>query len=98
MNCHTTAQGQPVKGPYLGTIATTYNRTELAEAVLYPDKTIAQGFVTSVFTLKDRATHMGFIVHEGAENIPLRYAAGYLGDRNGSPSDASEGEYPVLKM
>ena len=76
VNCHTTAQGQPLKGPYLGTIATTYNRTELAEAILYPNKTIAQGFVTSVFTLKDGATHMGFIVQEGAENITLRNIAG----------------------
>ncbi|MEY2598551.1 MAG: hypothetical protein RLZZ142_810 [Verrucomicrobiota bacterium] len=76
VNCHTTAQGQPLKGPYLGTIAQTYNRRELAEAILYPNKTIAQGFVTNLFTLKDGSIQMGFIVQEGAEKITLRNIAG----------------------
>lgn len=76
VNCHTTAQGHPLKGPYLGTIAQTYNRRELAEAILYPNKTIAQGFVTNVFTLKDGSVQMGFIVQEGAQKIVLRNIAG----------------------
>jgi putative heme-binding domain-containing protein len=76
VNCHTVAQGQPLKGPYLGTIAQTYNRTELAEAILYPNKTIAQGFATNVFTLKDGAVQMGFVVQEGADNIVVRNIAG----------------------
>ncbi|MEI6715647.1 MAG: heme-binding domain-containing protein [Verrucomicrobiota bacterium] len=76
VNCHTTALGQPLKGPYLGTIAQTYNRKELAEAILYPNKTIAQGFVTSVYTLKDGTTQMGFVVQEGAKSVTLRNIAG----------------------
>ncbi|NBV85346.1 MAG: heme-binding domain-containing protein [Verrucomicrobia bacterium] len=76
VNCHTTALGEPLKGPYLGTIAQTYNRRELAEAILYPNKTIAQGFVTSVYTLKDGTTHMGFVVQEGAKSVTLRNIAG----------------------
>jgi putative heme-binding domain-containing protein len=76
VNCHTTAQGQPLKGPYLGTIAQTYNRKELAEAILYPNKTIAQGFVTSVYTLKDGSTQMGFVVQEGAKVVTMRNIAG----------------------
>ncbi len=76
VNCHTVAQGQPLKGPYLGTIAQTYSRTELAESILYPNKTIAQGFATNVFTLKDGSVQMGFVVQEGAEKIMLRNIAG----------------------
>jgi len=76
VNCHTVAQGQPLKGPYLGTIAQTYSRTELAEAILYPNKTIAQGFATNVFTLKDGSVQMGFVVEEGAEKVMVRNIAG----------------------
>ncbi|NBV33468.1 MAG: heme-binding domain-containing protein [Proteobacteria bacterium] len=76
VNCHTVAQGQPLKGPYLGTIAQTYNRTELAEAILYPNKTIAQGFATNVFTLKDGSVQMGFVVQEAADKIMVRNIAG----------------------
>jgi putative heme-binding domain-containing protein len=76
INCHTIAQGQPLKGPYLGTIAQTYKRAELAEAILYPNKTISQGFATNVFTLKDGTTQMGFVVKEGAETIQIRNIAG----------------------
>ncbi|MEI6871896.1 MAG: c-type cytochrome, partial [Verrucomicrobiota bacterium] len=76
VSCHTIALGEPLKGPYLGTIAQTYNRKELAEAILYPNKTIAQGFVTSVYTLKDGTTQMGFVVQEGAKAVALRNIAG----------------------
>ncbi len=76
ITCHTVAQGQPLKGPYLGTIAQTYNRTELAEAILYPSKTIAQGFATNVFTLKDGAIQMGFVVQEEADKVRIRNIAG----------------------
>jgi putative heme-binding domain-containing protein len=76
VNCHTVAQGQPLKGPYLGNIAQTYNRSELAEAILYPNKTIAQGFATNVFSMKDGSSQMGFVVQEGADKIVLRNIAG----------------------
>jgi putative heme-binding domain-containing protein len=75
-NCHTVAQGQPLKGPYLGTIAQTYKRAELAEAILYPNKTISQGFATNVFTLKDGSAQLGFVVKEGPETIQIRNIAG----------------------
>jgi putative heme-binding domain-containing protein len=76
INCHTVSQGQPLKGPYLGNIAQTYKRAELAEAILHPSKTIAQGFATNVFTLKDGSAQMGFVVKEGSENIQIRNIAG----------------------
>jgi putative heme-binding domain-containing protein len=76
VNCHTIAQGQPLKGPYLGNIAQTYKRAELAEAILYPSKTISQGFATIVFTLKDGSVQMGFVVKEGADSVEIRNIAG----------------------
>ena len=40
--CHTVRASEPTKGPFLGNIATLYRRRELAEAILDPNKTIAQ--------------------------------------------------------
>ena len=73
--CHTTSQDQPQKGPYLGNIAQTYKRPDLAENILDPNKTIAQGFATNVFTLKDGTVNMGFVVREGADKVTVRNVA-----------------------
>jgi putative heme-binding domain-containing protein len=73
--CHTTSQDQPQKGPYLGNIAQTYKRPDLAENILDPNKTIAQGFATNVFTLKDGTINMGFVVREGADKVTVRNVA-----------------------
>ncbi|MDA0765722.1 MAG: c-type cytochrome [Verrucomicrobia bacterium] len=70
--CHTTSQDQDQKGPYLGNIATTYRRNELAEAILDPNKTIAQGFASNVITLKNGTTHMGFVTNEADDQVTLR--------------------------
>ncbi len=74
--CHTTSQDQAQKGPYLGNIAQTYKRSDLAENILDPNKTIAQGFTTNLFTLKNGEINMGFVVREGADKITVRNAAG----------------------
>lgn len=73
--CHTTTMEQAQKGPYLGNIAQTYKRAELAQNILDPNKTIAQGFASEMITLKDGAQHMGFITLEGADEIKLRNIA-----------------------
>ncbi len=73
--CHTTAQDQAQKGPYLGNIAETYKRPELAENILDPGKTIAQGFATNVFTLKDGTVNVGFVTREAADKITMRNVA-----------------------
>ncbi len=70
--CHTVKQGDAPRGPFLGHIADTYKRRELAEAVLLPNKTIAQGFVTNVFTLKDGSQVMGFVTLEASEKVVIR--------------------------
>lgn len=72
--CHTVSQDQAQKGPYLGNIAQTYTRPDLAENILDPNKTIAQGFTTNVFTLKSGEVNMGFIVREAADKVTVRNA------------------------
>ncbi len=70
--CHTVRADEPLKGPYLGTIANTYRRRDLAEAILIPDKTLAQGFVTQHFELKDETEVDGFVVQEAADAVTIR--------------------------
>jgi len=73
--CHTVKADEPLKGPYLGTIAKTYRRRELAEAILIPNKTLAQGFVTHHFELKDGTEVDGFVVQEAADAVTIRTVA-----------------------
>jgi len=74
--CHTTDESQAQKGPYLGNIAQTYKRAELAEAILDPNKTVSQGFATNVITTKDGQSHMGFVTLESADKVTLRNITG----------------------
>ena len=73
--CHTVSQSETPKGPYLGNIAQTYARPELAQNILDPNKTIAQGFTTEVIKLKDGSQQVGFITLESADRVKLRNVA-----------------------
>ncbi|MDF1714991.1 MAG: c-type cytochrome [Akkermansiaceae bacterium] len=70
--CHTVSQDEKQKGPYLGNIAETYRRNELAESILVPNKTIAQGFATNVFNLKDGRSFAGFVTDEAGDTVSIR--------------------------
>jgi putative membrane-bound dehydrogenase-like protein len=72
VNCHTVTQAEPQRGPYLGNIAATYKRPELAEAILVPNKSIAQGFVANHFELKNGDEHDGFVTLEAADKVVIR--------------------------
>jgi putative membrane-bound dehydrogenase-like protein len=76
VNCHTVAKDAPPRGPFLGNIAETYKRPELAEMILNPNKTLAQGFVTNFFTLKNGDPVMGFVVSESATEVTIRNQTG----------------------
>jgi putative heme-binding domain-containing protein len=69
-------QDQPQKGPYLGTIARTYKRRELAEAILTPDKSIAQGFASEVFVMADGTLHQGYVIVQAADEVRIRPGTG----------------------
>lgn len=73
--CHTVNQSQAQKGPYLGNIAQTYKRPDLAMNVLDPNRTIAQGFATNMITLKDGAVHVGFVTDESGDKVTIRNIA-----------------------
>ena len=73
--CHTVKQSEAPKGPFLGNIADTYKRHDLAENILLPNKTIAQGFVTNTFTMKDGTVQMGFVTQEAADKVVIRNVA-----------------------
>ncbi|MDG1173935.1 MAG: c-type cytochrome, partial [Opitutales bacterium] len=70
--CHTVSEDEPQKGPYLGNIAAIYPRNEMAEAILNPGKSIAQGFATNLVTLKDGNAVMGFITSETTDQLTMR--------------------------
>lgn len=71
-SCHTVREDEPQKGPYLGNIADIYPRDELAEAILHPNESIAQGFATNLVVMKDNRAVMGFVTQETAEKLVLR--------------------------
>ena len=73
--CHTVNKNEAQRGPYLGNIADTYKRRELAEMILDPNKTIAQGFVTNLFELADGSVQMGFVTTEAADKVVIRNIA-----------------------
>ena len=70
--CHTVREDDPQKGPYLGNIAAIYPRNELAEAILHPNKSIAQGFATNLVTMKDDQAVMGFVTEETPDKLVMR--------------------------
>ncbi|MEZ6068563.1 MAG: discoidin domain-containing protein [Planctomycetaceae bacterium] len=70
--CHTVSKGEALRGPYLPQVAKTYKRDQLAEAVLDPNKTLAQGFVTQLFVLDDGTQVIGFVTAEDAEKVTIR--------------------------
>ena len=74
MACHTVSKDAKQQGPYLGNIAATYKRQQLAEAVLQPNKTIAQGFATTSILTVDGRVVVGFVTNELADRVTLRDA------------------------
>lgn len=75
VTCHAVSMDEPQKGPYLGNIAQTYTRDVLAENIIDPGKTIAQGFATEIFTMKDGASQMGFVTLESPDEVKIRNIA-----------------------
>jgi putative heme-binding domain-containing protein len=76
-NCHTVKPDEPLRGPYLPNVAKTYRRDQLAEAILLPSKSIAQGFKTNIFILDSGKSLTGFVTNEAATEITIRNADGH---------------------
>lgn len=75
VTCHTVSKDEPPRGPFLGNIAATYRRPDLAENILAPSKTLAQGFVGNHFELKDGTEYDGFVTLEAADKVTIRNVA-----------------------
>lgn len=75
-NCHTIREGETPRGPHLPNVVKTYDRQKLAEAILFPSRSLAQGFVTETFETLDGGSLTGFVVREEAERIAVRDAQG----------------------
>ena len=75
-NCHTVKPDEPLRGPYLPNVAKTYRRDQLAQAILLPSKSIAQGFKTNIFVLDSGKSLTGFVTNEAATEITIRNADG----------------------
>jgi putative membrane-bound dehydrogenase-like protein len=74
--CHTTAAGEPEKGPHLGGIFSRYSKAEVIESILRPAARVAQGFATQSFTTTDKRQFTGFVVREGQDEVVVRDLAG----------------------
>ncbi|MCO8120122.1 discoidin domain-containing protein [Stieleria sp. TO1_6] len=74
--CHTISKDEVQKGPFLGNIAKTYKRPELAAAVIQPSKTIAQGFATNSILTVDGTVLTGFVTSEQSDRVTLRDQTG----------------------
>jgi len=70
--CHTVRMNEKQKGPYLGNIAQTYPRKELATAILKPNHSIAQGFKTNLIADTDGMMVSGYITEESADRVVMR--------------------------
>jgi len=73
--CHTVSAADAPKGPFLGGIAGILNRRQIAQAILQPNNSIAQGFATYKIDLKDGTSVVGFIVRQAADAITVRNLA-----------------------
>jgi len=71
-SCHTVSKSEPLKGPFLGNINKTYKRPDLADAILQPSKTIAQGFVTNSIITVDGVVKTGFVTAELPDRVTMR--------------------------
>ena len=74
--CHAAGVDSAGLGPSLANAAGIYNRRQLAENVLLPNKSIAQGFATTALVLDDGRSFVGFVTSEGADTLALRDAQG----------------------
>ena len=74
--CHTTADGQTLKGPHLFEIGKRYKPAELVESVLKPSVKLAQGYESYRFVMVDRLVFQGFVVSERADATVIRESDG----------------------
>lgn len=76
--CHTTEDGQALKGPHMGQVGAILTRDQIAESILKPNASISQGFATVMITTKDDKSLNGFISAETADQVEMRDITGQV--------------------
>jgi len=76
--CHSIKATEPLKGPYLGQIGAVMTRDQIAESILKPNASIAQGFPTMLVMAKEDKSYVGFITAENADQLVLQNIAGHV--------------------
>lgn len=76
--CHAIDLKAVQKGPYLGASGSKFQRDYLVQSILDPNAVVAQGFQTSVFTMSDGKSVMGFVTSEEDGVIQVRDVAGQV--------------------
>jgi len=72
--CHNVKPGDTIKGPDFKKLGAKLNRDQIAEAILKPEATISDSWVT--VTLKDGAEHYGTLVKKSNEQVIIHNIAG----------------------
>ncbi len=70
--CHTVSSAEAPKGPPLNLVSGIMNRRAMAEAILQPSNTIAQGFASTQITRRNGESVFGFVVEESPEVVNVR--------------------------
>ena len=76
ISCHAAGVDSAGLGPSLANAAGIYSRRQLAQSVLEPSKSLAQGFATVVLELADGRPLVGFVTSEAADMVVLRDGSG----------------------
>ena len=76
--CHSIKPSEPLKGPYLGQIGAIMTRDQIAESILKPNASIAQGFPTMLIMAKEDKSYVGFVSEESADQLVITNIAGHV--------------------
>ncbi len=74
--CHAVGGHGSAIGPELDTIGSQFGRKALIESILYPSKTVRNGYEQVVIESTDGSTHLGAVRGEGPEHLVLVDLAG----------------------
>lgn len=72
--CHNLNPDDPIKGPDFNHIGSLLTKDQIAEAILKPDATIADSWVT--VTMNDGTPHMGTLVSKNEQEVVVNNIAG----------------------
>ena len=76
--CHATDLKAEQKGPFLGAAGAKFTRDYLIDSIMDPNKVVAQGFQTLIFTMNDGSVQSGFVTNEADGVIELRNIVGQV--------------------